>query len=211
VFLFYLKIKYKVYKLKSPFIKFESVCKQYKPIYHEFKEWHDIDLHSVIKHTHSPFQLYFSEDIKYSSNEEKEVDDEEKQEQKDGEENQSKTLSNNINNTNNLNNTNDAKLPGTFKSPTSSSLVSSTINNANTTNTPVQNVNNKQLFGASKSQILQNTNNNNNNTNKLAAFKTNSTSKVNTQPQPVAAVAKKKPTSYCECCKQRYDNLKQVL
>jgi hypothetical protein len=52
-----------VYKLKAPFLKFESVCKQYKPIYQEFNVWHEISYDSTrsLRHTHSPFQTYFSD------------------------------------------------------------------------------------------------------------------------------------------------------
>ena len=49
------------FKLKNPFLKIESICKQYKPIYQEFSEWHDINL-DKIKGTHSPFQAYFSDE-----------------------------------------------------------------------------------------------------------------------------------------------------
>jgi hypothetical protein len=49
------------FKLKNPFLKIESICKQYKPIYQEFSEWHDINM-DKIKGTHSPFQAYFSDE-----------------------------------------------------------------------------------------------------------------------------------------------------
>ena len=49
-------------KLKSPYLKFESICKQYKPIYFEFKQWQDILLDSISKNNHSPFQIYFSDE-----------------------------------------------------------------------------------------------------------------------------------------------------
>ena len=53
-----------VRKLKSPYIKFESVCKQYKPIYFEFKQWQDITLapETNNRNNNSPFQKYFSEE-----------------------------------------------------------------------------------------------------------------------------------------------------
>ena len=49
-------------KLKSPFLKFESVCKQYKPIYFEFKQWQDIVIDSTVKSNHSPFQIFFTDE-----------------------------------------------------------------------------------------------------------------------------------------------------
>ena len=50
-------------KLKNPFLKFESVCKQYKPIYTEFSEWHEINFDLFTsKKTVSPFQFYFSDE-----------------------------------------------------------------------------------------------------------------------------------------------------
>jgi hypothetical protein len=55
-----------VRKLKSPYIKFESICKQYKPIFHEFKQWQDLLLDLNIKNNHSPFQIYFSEEYVFN-------------------------------------------------------------------------------------------------------------------------------------------------
>jgi hypothetical protein len=49
-------------KLKSPYLKFESVCKQYKPNYFEFKQWQDIVIESTAKSSNSPFQIFFSDE-----------------------------------------------------------------------------------------------------------------------------------------------------
>ena len=52
-----------VCKLKNPFLKFEPICKQYRPTYQEFRVWHDINFESISsKGTNSPFQAYFSDE-----------------------------------------------------------------------------------------------------------------------------------------------------
>ena len=48
---------------KNKFLKFESICKQYKPIYQEFTEWHELNFDLFTsKCTISPFQIYFSDE-----------------------------------------------------------------------------------------------------------------------------------------------------
>jgi hypothetical protein len=73
-----------------------------------------------------------------------------------------------------------------FKSPTSSTLISNSQNQ--------------------KSQQHQTINNNNNNSNKKVSLVRKSSNKnLNINP-----MLKKKTNGYCECCKQRFENLKQV-
>jgi hypothetical protein len=41
----------------------ESICKQYKPLFQEFKQWHDLLIEPNTKGiTQSPFQIYFSDE-----------------------------------------------------------------------------------------------------------------------------------------------------
>jgi hypothetical protein len=57
--------KHKICRLKAPFLKFESICKTTRPIYQEFKVWHDLDL-EFDKNT-SPFGVFFSDEQHSSS------------------------------------------------------------------------------------------------------------------------------------------------
>ncbi len=73
---------------------------------------------------------------------------------------------------------------------------------------------------SAKSNVLLNCANklsSNNVKSKISMFNNNNTSHANTPGKPgsrlVASTnaSKRKPTGYCECCKQRYENLKQHL
>ena len=61
---------HKLLKLKSPFLKLESVCRQYRPVYAEFAVWHEINLEALAqltKNKNSPFCIYYSDDLRNSS------------------------------------------------------------------------------------------------------------------------------------------------
>jgi 7-cyano-7-deazaguanine synthase in queuosine biosynthesis len=132
----------KIYKLKTPFVKFESICKQYKPIYEEFAAWHELNVEfSTVKKICSPFQIYFDDDVSTDCSSSSQV-----------ERNESNAT------------TKTASNRPLFKSPTSSTATRPT----------------------NRSTVLN---------------------KTNTTTNP----AVKKPTGYCESCKQRFDNLKQVI
>ncbi|CAF0745024.1 unnamed protein product [Brachionus calyciflorus] len=158
---------HKIYKLKNNFLKFESICKQYKPIYQEFDSWHEINYDALAnKCTNSPFQIYFSDDH--------------------GSSNCSSTQNDDQNNPKS-NDSSQITTQNVFKSPKSSTLTASKPNLTANQNKPTNN----RVF-----------------LNRASSFSTNIKPQLNIQQ---ANLPKKKPTGYCECCKQRYDNLKQHL
>ncbi len=175
----------KIFKLKSPFLKFESVCKQYKPIYQEFKTWHEINTESVSalkNYKNSPFCIYYSDDLRNSSSDSN-FEDENKE--------ASSSKKNKI-----PTNEFESQNKNVFKPPTSSTLISSASQTLNKTVKSPSSV----LASAKISTNVPTKNNNN-------AANTN-TGNLVLNP---TTLNKKKPTGYCECCKQRYENLKQHL
>ncbi len=181
----------KIFKLKSPFLKFESICKQYKPIYQEFKNWHEInpDLVATIKnYKNSPFCIYYSDDLRNSSS-----DSNYDEEAKDASSSKKNKVS-----ANEIDSQSQNK--NVFKPPTSSTLISSTNQTLNKTAKSPSSVITSSKINPS-TNVVTNKNNNSNATNNTAS---------NLVLNPTA-LNKKKPTGYCECCKQRYENLKQHL
>lgn len=174
----------KIYKLKNPFLKIESICKQYKPIYQEFDTWHDINIEIFTSKNFSPFQIYFSDDVK--------ADDE--------------------NGDDHITSQTQQSTKNVFKSPTSSIQPYKSnvlLNCSNNYSTQQQQSVNKISQSKSIQQGMNSVKNKislfNNTGNLTPASKTGGPHMVNT------ANTKRKPTGYCECCKQRYDNLKQHL
>ena len=177
----------KIFKLKSPFLKFESICKQYKPIYQEFKTWQEINPESVAaikNYKNSPFCIYYSDDLRGSSSDSN-YDEENKE---DSSSKKNKMSANEIES--------QSQNKAVFKPPTSSTLISSTNQTLNKTAKSPSSVLTSSKINASANI----TNKNNNNITNTANLVLNPT-----------VLNKKKPTGYCECCKQRYENLKQHL
>ncbi|RNA06659.1 POU class transcription factor 1 isoform X4 [Brachionus plicatilis] len=154
---------HKIYKLKNNFIKFESICKQYKPIYQEFDYWHELNFDAMqTKFTNSPFQHYFSDDNGSSNCSSTQND--RKNRQSESSLNQPQSCEKNK-----------------FKSPNSSKLNLKQ---------------NESVVAVNRLQL-----------NRASSFSTSLRTQSNVQQN----LAKKKSTGYCECCKQRYENLKQHL
>ena len=192
----------KIYKLKAPFLKFESICKQYKPIYQEFKIWHEINLDpELTKKTHSPFQIYFTDDNAGSSND-------------------SSSSKNNaeIENKSNSSQTQNQKT-NVFKSPTSSTLVTSTATNTTTVMTSTQismsrPANNSSALNLNQSKQITSatTTTTTINSNRCSVIRKNSNpNKSNAANLVMNPIMKRKVNGYCECCKHKFDNLRQHL